>query len=123
MSFSSPLYWQLKYIVQDCFSAASTKSTAHEVEEIEQLTTLYGDDADTFLLQSLLNTVRKTDLNHIKGQKAALIFFARKIIHWRRLVQISAIFFANLYFLTRTMTFHQLLTKLFWTVFVVPSDS
>ena len=79
MSFSSPLYWQLKYIVQDCFSAASTKSTAHEVEEIEQLTNLYGDDADTFLLQSLLNTVRKTDLNHIKGQKAALIFFARKI--------------------------------------------
>ena len=69
MSFSSPLYWQLKYIVQDCFSAASTKSTAHEVEEIEQLTNLYGDDADTFYYK-VCWTLWKTDLNHIKGQKA-----------------------------------------------------
>ena len=75
----------------------------------KQLTNLYGDDADTFLPQSLLNTVRKTDLNHA-GPKAALIF-VRKIDAASR-SNFSNIF-ANLYFLTRTMTFHQLLTSFF----------
>jgi CCR4-NOT transcription complex subunit 1 len=77
MSFSSPLYWQLQYIVQDCFSGNKKKSTS--VEEIEQLTNLYGDDADTFLLKSLINVFRTVDINQMKSQKSTLNFFANKI--------------------------------------------
>ena len=77
MSFSSPLYWQLQYIVQDCFSGNKKKSTS--VEEIEQLTNLYGDDADAFLLKSLINVFRTVDSNYMKSQKSTLNFFTNKI--------------------------------------------
>ena len=80
MSFSTPLYWQLQYIVQNCFSVNKKKNiSSQDVEEIEKLTNLYGGDADTFLLKTLINVFRNTDTNQIKSQKTALNFLASKI--------------------------------------------
>ena len=53
-SFASPLFWQIRYLVQ----GLNKKNFKSSVAELNQLIDLYGQDSRLFLLQCL---VEETD--------------------------------------------------------------
>ena len=54
-SFASPLYWQVQYAVQNTLS--NKKMYKQGVTEVQNLVSLFGDDARLFLLQCLIEQI------------------------------------------------------------------
>ncbi|KAF1774052.1 CCR4-NOT transcription complex subunit 1, HEAT repeat [Phytophthora cactorum] len=65
VSFASPLFWQINYLVTNL----SKKNFKSNVAELNQLVELYGEDARIFLLNCL---VKDIDFRDARGQKDAL---------------------------------------------------
>ncbi|KAG6606514.1 CCR4-NOT transcription complex subunit 1 [Phytophthora cinnamomi] len=65
VSFASPLFWQINYLVTNL----SKKNFKSNVAELSQLVELYGEDARIFLLNCL---VKDIDFRDARGQKDAL---------------------------------------------------
>ncbi|TDH65786.1 hypothetical protein CCR75_009587 [Bremia lactucae] len=65
VSFASPLFWQINYLVTNL----SKKNFKTSVAELNQLVELYGEDARIFLLNCLVQGV---DFRDTRGQKDAL---------------------------------------------------
>lgn len=65
VSFASPLFWQINYLVTNL----SKKNFKSNVAELNQLVELYGEDARIFLLNCL---VKDIDFRDTHGQKDAL---------------------------------------------------
>ncbi|KAE9361601.1 CCR4-NOT transcription complex subunit 1 [Phytophthora fragariae] len=65
VSFASPLFWQINYLVTNL----NKKNFKSNVAELNQLVELYGEDARIFLLNCL---VKDIDFRDARGQKDAL---------------------------------------------------
>ncbi|KAF4148359.1 CCR4-Not complex component [Phytophthora infestans] len=65
VSFASPLFWQINYLVTNL----SKKNFKSNVAELNQLVELYGEDARIFLLNCL---VKDIDFRDARGQKDVL---------------------------------------------------
>ena len=68
VSFVSPLFWQIEFIVQN--GLASKKEVKTSVAELDKLVELYGHDANVFLVRSLFAVIdfRKEHHSHQQHQ-------------------------------------------------------